>query len=158
MRVYLGADHAGYATKEMLMEYLKEQGHDPVDLGTFNEEPSDYPDYAREVGEKVYENKEAKGILFCGSGTGMCMAANKHVGIRAAVCTNEWFAEFARKHNDANVLCLATRVTEPELMKKITDVFLATSFEGGRHEARVAKINAMDAGADGIHEIRVEHA
>src|SRR3989338_4139140 len=156
MRLYLGADHAGYKYKEMFMDFLQAEGHDPVDLGTFSEEAVDYPDFAREVAEKVYENKDTFGILICGSGTGMCMAANKHVGIRAAACFTEWLAEFARKHNNANVLCLGARVADFELAKKIATVFLATSFEGGRHEARIAKMNAMDSGADGIHEIRVE--
>lgn len=157
MRIYLGADHAGYKYKEMLMDSLHEHGHDPVDLGTFSEVSVDYPDFAREVAEKVYENKGSYGILICGSGTGMAMAANKHVGIRAAACSTEWLAEYARKHNDANVLCLGARVVAPEMATEIVKVFLSTAFEGGRHEARVAKINSLDGGVEGIHEIVVEH-
>jgi ribose 5-phosphate isomerase B len=146
MRLYIGADHAGYQYKEKLKDFLQAEGHDPVDLGTFNEDSIDYPDIAREVAEKVYENKESLGILICGSGTGVCMAANKHVGIRAASCANEWLAEHARKHNDANILCLGSRVIGDELARDITRVFLATEFDGGRHQIRVDKISALEGG------------
>lgn len=157
MRIYLGADHAGYQYKKALVDYLKAEGHDPVDLGTFDEESVDYPDFAREVSEKVYENKGSYGVLVCGSGNGMAIAANKQKGIRAVACSTVWMAEQARKHNNANVLCLGSRVVDIELAKALATTFLATQFEGGRHTNRVAKINSMDAGVDSIHEIVVKH-
>lgn len=143
--VYLGADHAGFPLKKELFAYLESDlGHEVTDLGTFSEDSMDYPDIAREVAEKVYENDGSLGILVCGSGTGMCIAANKHVGIRAASCTTVYLAEQARKHNDANVLCLGARVVDFETAKPIVKAFLEASFEGGRHAARVDKINAME--------------
>ena len=138
--VYLGADHGGYLLKEGIQNYLKEQKIGVVDLGTFSEESVDYPEVAREVAEKVAENDEALGILVCGTGIGMCMTANKVPTIRAAVCTNEYMAEMTRKHNNANIMCLGGRVTDPELAYKMADLFLETEFEGGRHERRVEKI------------------
>ncbi len=144
MRIYMGADHAGYPLKEILQSYLKTLGHDPVDLGTFNEEPVDYPDFAREVSEKVYENPDSLGLLVCGSGTGMCIAANKHIGIRAASVTTPDLAKYARAHNDANVLCLGARFIQEDVAREVVKVFLETSFEDGRHSKRVEKIKAME--------------
>jgi ribose 5-phosphate isomerase B len=157
MRIYMGSDHAGFEYKKVLKDYLIELGHDPVDLGTFNgTESVDYPDFAREVAEKVFENKSSRGLLVCGSGTGMCMAANKGVGVRAVAATTEYLAEYARKHNDANVLCLGSRAIDIDLAKYLTKVFLSTDFEGGRHEVRVKKMSTMEGG-EGIHEIKVKH-
>jgi ribose 5-phosphate isomerase B len=145
MHVYIGADHAGYKLKDQVKDLVEEMGNDVVDLGTFSEDSVDYPDIAREVAEKVYENPGSLGVLICGSGTGMCMAANKHVGIRAASCDSVYLAEYARKHNDANILCMGERVLETvENAKPIIEAFLTTDFEGGRHQRRVDKINAMD--------------
>lgn len=147
MRIYFGADHGGYRLKEVLQKYVQEElKQDVVDLGTFSEEPVDYPDFAREVAEKVYENSGSLGILVCGTGTGMCIAANKHVGIRAASCTNEMMARFARAHNNANILCLGQRVIGEELAKAIVKVFLTTPYDAQRHEVRVGKIAAMEEG------------
>ena len=140
----MGADHAGYQFKDMLKDYVESLGHDPVDLGTFNEDSIDYPDIAREVAEKVYENEGSLGLLICGSGTGMCIAANKHIGIRAAACTTPRLAEYARKHNDANILCLGQRMIEEEMARNVTKVFLETEFEGGRHQIRVKKMMAAE--------------
>lgn len=129
MRIYIGSDHGGYHHKQVLEEYLKTAGkYEILDLGVFSEASSDYPDIAREVSEKVVENPGSKGILICGTGIGVCMAANKIKGIRAALCTNELMAEMARKHNDANVLCMGERVIGVELAKSIADRFLATDF------------------------------
>lgn len=149
MRIYLGSDHAGYRLKEVLQGYLKTLGHDPVDLGAFNEETVDYPDFAREVSEKVYENKDSMGLLVCGSGTGMCMAANKHVGIRAASVTTPELAKYARSHNDANVLCLGARFIEEDVAREAAKVFFETKFEGGRHARRVQKIMELERGVEG---------
>lgn len=147
MRIYFGADHGGYRLKEVLQKYVQEElKYEVVDLGTFSEEPVDYPDYAREVAEKVYENSGTLGILVCGTGTGMCMAANKHVGIRAASCTSEMMGQFARAHNNANILCLGQRVVGDELAKAIVKTFLATPYEGERHEVRLQKIADMEGG------------
>lgn len=144
--IYLGSDHAGYQMKNMLKEYI-EQKYPVTDLGTFSEASFDYPDIAREVGEKVLENKDSLGILLCGSGIGVCMAANKLKGIRAANCTDEHMAEMARRHNDANVLTIGARITNPELAKKIVDKFLTTDFESGE-ERHVRRVQKMDEIAD----------
>jgi len=145
MKIYLGADHGGYRLKEVLQKYIqKELKFESVDLGTFSEESVDYPDYAREVSEKVYENSGTLGILVCGTGLGMCIAANKHVGIRAVSCTNEMLAQFGRAHNNANILCLGQRVIGEELAKAIVKVFLTTLYEGERHEVRLQKIAVME--------------
>ncbi len=140
--VYIGSDHAGFQTKEVLKDFLGAEFH-VTDLGAFSEEPVDYPDIAREVSEKVLENGGAIGIVICGTGTGMAMTANKLRGIRAAVATNELVAEMARKHNNANVLALGARVNNIDEIKKITDKFVHTEFEAGedRHIRRVNKID-----------------
>lgn len=142
-KVYIGADHAGYHLKDELKKYLNGD-HDVVDLGTFSEASFDYPDIAREVGEKVLEVPGSLGILICGTGIGVCMAANKLKGIRAADCTSEEMAEMARKHNDANVLTLGARIMEPEQAKKIAQKFLDAKFAGEeRHVRRVQKIDEI---------------
>lgn len=142
MTIYLGSDHAGLELKEKLQEYLKEKYDKVIDLGVFAvEPPADYPDIAHEVAEKVRENNGSKGILVCGTGIGMCMAANKVPGIRAAVCESAKTAEMSRKHNDANILCLGGRVLEFESAKQMADAFLSTEFEAEeRHVRRVQKI------------------
>ena len=145
MLIYIGSDHAGYNFKGVLKDYMGTNGHEVVDLGAFSEDSVDYPDIAREVAEKVYENHASLGILVCGTGTGMSIAANKHIGIRAASCTSETMAQYARTHNNANVLCLGERILESEEeAKKIVDVFLGSEFEGGRHQDRVDKMMAME--------------
>jgi ribose 5-phosphate isomerase B len=142
MRIYIGSDHAGYRLKSVLKDYLESLLHEIVDLGVFEgTTPADYPDIAREVAEKVYENLESFGILVCGTGTGMCMTANKHLGIRAGSANTEELAVYARAHNNANILCLGERITDEETAKNIARLFLETPFEGGRHEARVKKID-----------------
>lgn len=140
MTIYIGSDHGGYDLKQAVKKHLDEKGIDYTDLGCFSNDPVDYPDVAREVCEKVYEN-DTFGILICGTGLGMSMAANRRKGIRAAVATNEEMAELARKHNNANVLCLGGRILNEELTVPIVDEFLGTEFEGGRHEGRVTKID-----------------
>lgn len=148
--IYIGSDHAGYKEKESLREYLKTQNYHVIDLGCFNEDACDYPDIADEVGEKVSESEDgARGILFCGTGIGMSIAANKLKGVRAALCNDEAAAEMARKHNDANVVTMGARVTGIEEQKKIAMKFLTTEFEGSkeggeRHLRRVQKMTAIE--------------
>lgn len=142
--VYFGSDHAGYNLKNQLVDYLKGKGHRAVDLGVFSEESVDYPDIAREVGEKVQENHGAVGVLICGTGIGMCMAVNKLKGIRGANCENENCVTMARRHNDANVLCIGGRVLPFEEAKKLVDIFLTEKFEAEeRHVRRVKKMDQI---------------
>lgn len=142
MNLYVGSDHGGYEMKGELVGYLKEAGHDVVDLGCFSEDSVDYPDIAREVCEKVLENAGSFGILVCGTGIGMQMTANKLPGIRATVATDEHMAEMSRRHNNANVLTLGGRVLALSKAKAIVDAFLGTDFESSeeRHVRRVGKI------------------
>lgn len=144
MKVYIGADHAGFPLKAILFDYVKAQGHDVTDLGTFSEESVDYPDLAREVGEKVRENKDSLGVLVCGTGIGVAIAANKLKGIRAANVHDVNEATLSRQHNNANIVTVGARTTDPELAKEMVKTFLTTAFEGGRHEARIAKITAIE--------------
>lgn len=143
--VFIGSDHAGFKAKGEVRNHLVDKGFDVSDLGTFTEEPCDYPDIAREVSEKVQEHDGSFGILICGTGIGMSMAANKFEGIRAALVVNENTAELSRKHNNANVLTMGARTTTSEMMLKITDKFLSTDFEAKkeRHVRRVGKINSF---------------
>jgi ribose 5-phosphate isomerase B len=140
--VYIGSDHAGYEAKGIIKPFLEKKGFDVTDLGCFSEASVDYPDIAREVSEKVLETEGSKGVLICGTGIGMSMAANKLKGIRAAVVTNEEMAEMARRHNNANVLAMGARVVDGDSMKKIALKFLQTEFEEkeARHLRRVEKI------------------
>jgi len=141
MQIYIGSDHGGYEMKNALKKYLVEVGNDVVDLGCFSTDSIDYPDIAREVAEKVAENPGSRGVLICGTGIGMQIAANKIPGIRATVATDEHMAEMSRKHNDANVITLGGRTTEMEMAKKIVDTFLSTNFENEeRHTRRVEKM------------------
>ena len=142
--VYIGSDHAGFDMKGQLHEFLETEGYDVVDLGCFTPESCDYPDIAREVGEKVVENEGARGVLLCGSGIGMAMAANKVRGIRATVVTNEQMAEMSRRHNNANVVSLGAREIDFETAKKALMKFLTTDFESEeRHVRRVEKMDAI---------------
>jgi len=139
VRIAIGSDHAGFRLKERLREFLKE-GHQVVDFGTESEEPTDYPDIAFKVAERVSSGEFDRGILICGTGIGMCIAANKVKGIRAALCWDERTAELSRKHNDSNILCLGGRILSEEEAKRIVEKWLSSEFEGGRHLRRVRKI------------------
>ena len=140
LKIAIGGDHAGFQLKESIIAKLETEGHLIEDFGPFSDKSVDYPDYVHPVA-KVVENKEFDfGILICGSGNGVAMTANKHKGIRAALCLNEMLAKLARAHNDANVLCLAGRFIDYELAEEIVDVFLSTGFDGGRHIDRIKKI------------------
>ncbi len=144
MKIALASDHAGYAEKEKLKPLLQELGVEFEDLGSVSEESVDYPDYARKVAEQVAGGKAEQGLLVCGSGTGMAIAANKVPGVRAAVAWSEETARLARQHNDANVLSIGARVTPEEEIPKIVRAWFATKFDGGRHAARVAKITEIE--------------
>lgn len=141
MKIALGGDHAGYNYKNNLMEELEEEEYELTDFGPHSSDSVDYPDFVHPVAEAVLSGKYDFGILFCGSGNGVAMTANKHNGIRAALCWSEELAALARKHNDANILCIPARFIDYELASDIADTFLNTSFEGGRHQTRVDKIN-----------------
>lgn len=144
MKIALASDHAGYAEKERLKPLLAELGVEFEDLGSVSEESVDYPDYARKVAERVARGEAEQGILVCGSGTGMAIAANKVPGVRAAVAWSEETARLARQHNDANVLALGSRTTPPAEFPKIVRAWFATRFDGGRHAARVEKIREIE--------------
>ncbi|MEE9194711.1 MAG: ribose 5-phosphate isomerase B [Alphaproteobacteria bacterium] len=139
--VAVAADHAGYALKSCLAKELGELGYAVLDLGTDSEESVDYPDFAEAMAEAIGQGKAAKGILVCGSGIGISIAANRHREIRAAPCHDATSARLARQHNDANVLALGARLVDVEVAKDCLRTFLSTAFEGGRHQRRVAKMS-----------------
>ena len=142
MKIAAGADHGGYAIKEAVVRGLRSQGHEVIDVGTDSGEKSvDYPTFAHRVAALVASGEVERGVLACGTGLGICMAANRHRGIRAADCLTPHLAEMARRHNDANVLCLGGRLLSEDEAWAITEVWLATPFEGGRHSRRVALID-----------------
>lgn len=143
-KIAIASDHAGFPLKDQLANYLKEKGFDVLDLGTNNAETSvDYPLEAEKLVHTIKEEKAPRGILVCGSGIGMCMAANRYSFIRAALVYEVNAAHLARQHNDANVLCLGARMTDFETAKKLVDEFLNTPFEGGRHERRILELGGM---------------
>ncbi|MDO4851650.1 MAG: ribose 5-phosphate isomerase B [Actinomycetota bacterium] len=144
MRIAIGSDHAGFEQKQQLIAYLTHSGHELIDCGPASDDRCDYPDFAAKVAREVSVGAVDRGILICGTGIGMSMAANKVAGIRAANVISTEFAELAREHNNANVLCLSGRFVDLLTNEEICDVFLATSFGEGRHAPRVAKIDALD--------------
>ena len=141
-RIALASDHAGFALKKLIEEELKEKGYETLDLGTNSEDPVDYPDYANLMAETLKEGKVKMGVLICGSGIGMSMVANRHKGIRAALCHSSKGAELARLHIDANVLVLAGRLIKKKEAVNCLGKFLSTQFEGGRHLRRVEKMDS----------------
>lgn len=138
--VAIGADHAGFEYKEAVKKQLENAGWTVADKGTYSLDSVDYPDFAHPVATDVAEGKAAFGILICGSGNGVCITANKHAGVRAALCWNEELAALSRQHNNANVLCMPARFVPLDLAEKMVAAFIDTPFEGGRHEKRVEKI------------------
>ena len=140
MPIAVGSDHAGFDYKQEIIAHLQTLGLSVQDFGTKSKDSVDYPDYAHTVADAVEKGDCAFGILFCGSANGVAMAANKHAGIRAAICWNVPIAEVVRAHNDANILCIPARYVSAEIAVNMTDRFLSTEFEGGRHQNRVAKI------------------
>jgi ribose 5-phosphate isomerase B len=141
MIISIGCDHAGPAYKRAIITHLEEQGHTVINHGTDTTDSVDYPDYAHPVANDVEHSKADKGILICGSANGVCITANKHQGIRAALCWMPDIAMLARQHNDANIIGIPARFVSIELTLEMVDVFLATAFEGGRHQARVDKMS-----------------
>ncbi|MFA5844901.1 MAG: ribose 5-phosphate isomerase B [Coriobacteriia bacterium] len=149
MRIWVGSDHAGFVLKEAVKVWLSADGHDVVDVGTDSEESVDYPDYAALVGGAVGSGEADRGVLVCGTGLGMAIAANKVPGVRAVQATDPEFARMGRAHNDANVLTLAGRYTDPETAHRIVDAFIATPWDGGdRHVRRLKKIAALEERSD----------
>lgn len=146
MMLAIGSDHGGYALKQKIGEHLQQCGIAFYDFGVHNSESVDYPDIAFAVAEAVAQGKYERGLLFCGTGVGVAIAANKVAGIRAANCQDVFSAKMSREHNDANILTLGERVTGPGLAAMIVDVWLATQFSAGRHERRVNKIKAYERG------------
>ena len=144
MRVSIGSDHAGFEQKQALVDYLVGKGYDVIDRGPDNDDRVDYPDYAAPVAHDVADGTAERGVLVCGTGIGMAMAADKVPGVRAANIVNTEFAALCREHNDANVLTLSGRFVGLEDNKEIVRVFLSTAFGGGRHAQRVEKIMALD--------------
>jgi len=141
MKYYIGTDHAGYEVKDFVIDILNKNGIEVEDLGTYSKESVDYPDFAHKVANAISKDKNAKGILICGSGIGMSLAANKHKGIRAALCHDHYTAKMARLHNDANILCFGARIVGLGEIESILEAWLNTEFEGGRHQRRVDKID-----------------
>lgn len=139
-KIVIGGDHAGFDYKAAIIEFLQSSGHEVQDLGPYSCDSVDYPDFAHPVAERVQSGQADLGILICGSGNGVAMAANKHKNIRAALCWLKELAELSRQHNNANVLCLPARFISLDLAKECADAFVNTAFEGGRHERRVEKI------------------
>ncbi len=143
-KIIIGCDHGGLNLKNAVIAHLNAKGIAVEDVGTYTPASCNYPDYAHKVCEKVQDGTYELGILICGTGIGMSMAANKHVGIRAAACENTFSARMTRLHNNANVLCMGERVIGPGLACDIVDLFISTDFEGGRHQIRVDLVNGFD--------------
>ena len=146
-RIAIGCDHRGFGLKGLIISFLQNEGHSYQDFGCYSTDPVDYPDIAQKVGEAVASGNFDYGILICNTGIGMCIAANKIKGVRAALCHNVFAAQRARQHNDANVLCLGGEDTDTSLALEIVNTFLTTDFDGGRHVRRVNKIRALEADA-----------
>lgn len=145
-QIFAASDHAGYFLKNHLTSFLQKRGLPVLDLGPFSDESVDYPDFAHRMADAIQERPDSLGLLICGSGNGVCISANRHPHLRAALAWKRELAELARAHNDANVLCLPARFISEEEAEACLSAFLDTSFEGGRHEGRVKKINPHSAG------------
>ena len=141
LKIAIGGDHAGFELKQHLKALLEKQGHHVKDFGPFDGNSVDYPDYVHPLATAVHSGEFDLGIAICGSGNGVCMTANKHTGIRAALCWQPELAALARQHNDANILCLPARFIDTKTAEQCVEAFLTNSFEGGRHQRRVEKID-----------------
>ncbi len=144
MRIAIGCDHRGYRVKTKLIELVTKLGHEVTDAGAHSADSCDYPDMAADVARKVAAGEVDRGILICGSGIGMCIAANKIPGVRAAPCHDDLTAEMSRRHNDLNVLCLSADMLGERLIDRLVETWLNTPFEGGRHTRRIEKITALE--------------
>ena len=149
MKIAVGCDHRGFDVKRRIVPLLQQSGHEVVDMGTTGQESCDYPDFAYAVARAVGEKRVDRGILICGTGIGMCIAANKVPGVRAALCHDSITAEMSRRHNDANILCLSADLLGDELIERMVRIWLETDFEGGRHARRVEKITRIEQGQFG---------
>lgn len=147
-RFYIATDHAGYAIKAYVKDFVEELGHEIIDLGPDSADRVDYPDYAKKCTDMVLSDKGSFGILICGTGIGISISANKVPGIRAALCHDHYTAKLTRQHNDANILCFGERVVGKGVIEEMIEAFANTEFEGGRHTGRVAKIEGCTFGAD----------
>ena len=143
MTVYIGSDHAGFPLKEIIRKHLEERGMAVEDCGTYSADRCDYPDFAEKVARKVVASG-SKGVLVCGSGIGISIAANKVAGVRCALCHDHYTAVMCRRHNDANIVALGARVIGSDVALDLVDAFFATPFDGAQHTARVAKIHALE--------------
>ena len=146
MKIVIGSDHRGFTAKEHIKTILSQYGHQYIDIGTKDNNPTDYPDIAYVAATAVSKGEADRAILICGTGIGMCIAANKVKGIRAALCHDELTAQISRHHNDSNVLCLSGDMTGEVLLRKIVEAWLTTDFHGGRHLRRINKITAIENG------------
>jgi ribose 5-phosphate isomerase B len=144
MRIAVGSDHRGYGVKSKVIDLLKQLQHEVTDAGAFTSDNCDYPDIASHVGSQVSKGEVDRGILICGTGIGLCIAANKVPGVRAAPCHDDLTAEMSRRHNDLNVLCLSADMLGEKLIDRMIEIWLKTQFEGGRHARRVEKIGAIE--------------
>jgi ribose 5-phosphate isomerase B len=144
MKIAVGSDHRGFEVKKRILLLLTQLGHEVLDMGTGGQEGADYPDFAFAVAEAVGDKRVDRGILICGTGIGMCIAANKVPGVRAAPCHDSITAEMSRRHNDANILCLSADLLGEELIDRMIRIWLETEFEGGRHARRVSKITGFE--------------
>ncbi|MFT8812172.1 ribose 5-phosphate isomerase B [Oenococcus sp.] len=155
MKIAIGSDHVGFELKPVIIDYLKELGHEVKDFGTFSNERTDYPIYGQKVAEKVASKEFDLGIVICGTGVGISLAANKVPGIRAVVCSEPYTAKLSREHNNTNILAFGSRVVGPDLAKMIVKEWLSASFFGGRHARRVDELKAIeDQNTDEFEEIR----
>jgi ribose 5-phosphate isomerase B len=144
MHIVVGSDHRGYQVRPKVTELLERLGHEVEDVGTFSPDACDYPDIAAIVCGKVGRGEAERGILICGTGLGMCIAANKFPGVRAAPCHDDLTAEMSRRHNDTNILCLSADLLGERLIDRMIELWLSTDFEGGRHERRLEKIRKLE--------------
>jgi ribose 5-phosphate isomerase B len=144
MRIVVASDHRGFQIKEQIVDLLKRQGHEVEDAGTSSLESVDYPDFAAIVARKVSNKQVDRGVLICGTGIGMAIAANKFKGVRAAPCTDEVTAEMSRRHNDLNVLCLSADLLSARMVERMVDTWINTEFEAGRHLRRIEKIGQLE--------------
>lgn len=144
MKIAIGSDHRGVEVKQKLVAFIRGLGHEVFDAGTHNSDAVDYPDIAYEVAQRISSQQADRGILICGTGTGMCIAANKMPGVRAAPCHDDITAEMSRRHNDANVMCLSADLLGERLIDRMVEIWLKTEFEGGRHARRVEKIREIE--------------
>jgi len=142
MKIVIGCDHAGYEYKEKLIKKLQSLHITVIDKGTHSTDSVDYPDFVHPVASEIDENRSDFGVLICGSGNGVCMTANKHQNVRAALCWNKELAELARQHNNANIICIPARFISYRMASQMVNAFLFTPFEGGRHKRRVDKISS----------------